>query len=271
MKNGSKARALVSAFMPVPVSVTASSTYGPATTANGSPSIERVSSTLAVSIVSARRGHRVARVDGEVHQHLLELAASALTGHRSSDEIRAQLDVLADQAREQLLDVMDDRVDVEHRGCSTCWRLNASSCRVSAAARSPAFLISSALRRSGSSSRELPQQDLGVAADRLDEVVEVVGDAAGEPADRLHLLHALEADLALEQALFGDLAQDRRGEDVAERLQERQVLRARQSVVDVEHGDHAERMADAVEAHARHRLHGVIAQHGRQSELGLRR
>ena len=82
------------------------------------------------------------------------------------------------------------------RGCSTCRRLNASSWPVSAAARAAAFLISSAWRRSWLV-LEAVDQELAVAGDRGQEVVEVVRDAAGEAADRLHLLRLAQLRLEL--------------------------------------------------------------------------
>ena len=91
------------------------------------------------------------------------------------------------------------------RGCSTCRRLNASSWPVSAAARAAAFWISSAWRRSRASS--MPRdQELAVAGDRGQQVVEVVRDAAGEAADRLHLLGL--AELRLELLLARQVAHD---------------------------------------------------------------
>ena len=57
---------------------------------------------------------------------------------------------------------------------------------------------------------EVDQHQLGVAADRREQVVEVVCDATGEPADRFHLLR-------LAQLLFESLARGHvaaRGEDV---------------------------------------------------------
>ena len=49
--------------------------------------------------------------------------------------------------------------------------------------------------------------ELGVAEDRLQQVVEVVGDAAGQLAERGELLRLVE--LALDLALGGDVAHDR--------------------------------------------------------------
>ena len=83
-------------------------------------------------------------------------------------------------------------------GSSTCLRLKASSWRVRAAARSAACWMAWALsaQRMLFAARLL-QQHLGVAADDGEQVVEVVGDAAGEPADGLHLLRLAELLLEL--------------------------------------------------------------------------
>src|SRR4029078_13658109 len=43
--------------------------------------------------------------------------------------------------------------------------------------------------------RQAVLEQLRIAADRLDDVVEVVRDATGEAAARLHLLHPLQPDL----------------------------------------------------------------------------
>ena len=63
-------------------------------------------------------------------------------------------------------------------GCSTCCRLNASSWRVSVAAR--VAVVGGV------------QQQLDVAGDGREQIVEVVRDAAGELSDRLHLLRLAE-------------------------------------------------------------------------------
>ena len=70
-----------------------------------------------------------------------------------------------------------------------------------AAARWAAALISSTSARWGSSGAEVFEQELAVAGDDRQEVVEVVGDAAGQPADRLQLLGLPE--LLLEAPLLG--------------------------------------------------------------------
>ena len=74
---------------------------------------------------------------------------------------------------------------------------------MSRAARSVAFLISSRSASSGEPSCGVLEREGGVAADRGQHVVEVVGHAAGKTPDRLELL-AL-AELLLEQLALGDV------------------------------------------------------------------
>ena len=91
-------------------------------------------------------------------------------------------------------------------------RLNASSWRVSVAARCAARLISVTSNRRGRASHSREQQ-LGVADDRRQEVVEVVGDPAGELPDRLHLLRLPK--LVLQALPLGDVAQVRQKVEAA--------------------------------------------------------
>ena len=73
-------------------------------------------------------------------------------------------------------------------GCRICRRANASSCRVSAAACWPERRICASGGRDAAVGGQRPLGDVGEPEDRGQQVVEVVGDAGGELADRLHLL-----------------------------------------------------------------------------------
>ena len=98
----------------------------------------------AVSIVSARRRHRVARVDRRGSPAPARSGSgSACTRDSAGVAADRRVDVLADQRAAASAAGRDDVVEVEdRRGCRNCLRLNASSCRVSAAPRSAAFRIS---------------------------------------------------------------------------------------------------------------------------------
>ena len=61
-------------------------------------------------------GHRIAGVDGEVDEDLLELARVDQHGLQVGGERAVQLDVLAERATQQLLDVAYDVVDIDDLG-----------------------------------------------------------------------------------------------------------------------------------------------------------
>ena len=88
-------------------------------------------------------------------------------------------------------------------GASICLRLKASNWRVSEVARSVALAISCAGPAQAGIGTEALEQELGVAGDDHQEVVEVVRDAAGEAADGFHFLRL--AELLLQRARFGDV------------------------------------------------------------------
>src|ERR1035437_5378027 len=98
-------------------------------------------------------------------------------------------------------------------GTSVCLRLKARSCRVSAAARLPAPRTSCAAPRDSRRPRargarlEPLEEDVAVAEYDREKVVEVVGHAARQAADRLHLLRLPE--LLLEKPALRDVVLNR--------------------------------------------------------------
>ena len=92
------------------------------------------------------------------------------------------------------------------RGCRICLRLNASSWRVSADARSAALRICFTSSLRGSVGIESLHDDLGIQPDHRQQIVEVVGDAAGESSDGVHLLRL--AELLLEISPLGKVDGD---------------------------------------------------------------
>ena len=150
---------------------------------------------------------RVARVQHQIQDRLLDLRRIDADDGRRSAPARTSSVMSSRISRASML---CRPATVWFRstsfGSSTCLRLNASSCCVSAAARWPAFWISSRSARSGSSARRSLEQQLGVAENRRQQVVEVVRDAAGQPADALDLLRLRQP--LLEQPPIGDVAGD---------------------------------------------------------------
>ena len=90
-------------------------------------------------------------------------------------------------------------------GWSGWRRAKASSWPVSAAARAAAWTIASAKRIALVLGEAGPAQHVGRALDDGQQVVEIVGDAAGQLAERLHLLGLAELLLGLGALLDLDL------------------------------------------------------------------
>ena len=134
--------------------------------------------------------HRVAGVGGEVEDHALDLRAVGLDGREVRREPRRHAHVVADDAVQHRLHPGDDLVQVQHL-------------RVQHLAPAEGQQLAREARRLARGAGDLLQllaavageQDLGVAGDHGQEVVEVVRDAAGEPPDRLHLLRVREPAL----------------------------------------------------------------------------
>ena len=130
---------------------------------------------------AAAVGHRVARIDGEVGDHLLELGAIGVHEYRGVRDRCDELDLVADQLPEQLLHVGHDLTQVDdlrlqHLATPECEQL---LCQLRCLIRGRkqvldvrAGLVLLAL--------ESLERELAVAADREEEVVEVVGDTACE-------------------------------------------------------------------------------------------
>ena len=173
--------------------------------------------------------HGVAGVDGEIDQHLMDLAL--VGAHRCEVGIEGELqpDLLAEQALEHPGGVLGDRVQVEdarlhdlpaaerqqllgQRGGALGGRLDLLDLGAEGGLSA---------RLAAGAGIEPVEDEAAAAEDRGQEVVEVVRDAAGEPPDRLHLLRL--AQLLLERLAVGDVDRhadraDDRAIHVAQRL-----------------------------------------------------
>ena len=207
VKNGSNMRVRVASSMPMPVSVTVICTYSPGFT---SPSGRRSPfgrGALRAAICSVPPfGHRIARVDGEVDDRLFDLHGVGEDLPQVGVGLRGDSDVLADHAPDQHDEVVEHRREVDLIGLQhlpAAEREQLLRQRRGALGGAPnlrGLLLNRRLRR------RVLVDHAGVAENRGEHVVEVVRDAAGELADRLHLLRLgelpLEAQLFLLRAAF---------------------------------------------------------------------
>ncbi len=153
--------------------------------------------------------HRVARIHQQVHQNLVQLAG---IGHHVSQrraEPGHQLDVFAEQRPEHLLRLSHHLVQIQNLGLRQL--LPAEGEEVPRQLGSP-FARRANLHQVGVILviiRPLHQQQVAIAVDHGKQVIEIVRNAAGQPADALHFLR-LQV-LRLHLFALRDVAQRRLG------------------------------------------------------------
>ena len=132
--------------------------------------------------------HGVPRVDGEVHQDLFELSAVRHRADLRTVEPRLDRDVFADDPAQHRLHFRHDVVEVHRlrlQQLPAAEREQLARERGRALARLQHLLDGRPVRIGVAHAFE---QQLSVPRDHGEQIVEVVGDAPGELADRLHLL-----------------------------------------------------------------------------------
>ena len=147
--------------------------------------------------------HRVAGVDREVHHDLLDLAGVGLDPSGIRGERDLEEHVLADQAPQQPFDpgqhlVRIEDLDLQHLLAADGEELPRQRRRALAGVADAAPVVVALAVRA-----RLLQRQVGGAVDDRQQVVEVVGDAAGEAAQALHLLRLEE--LRLQLGVVGDV------------------------------------------------------------------
>ena len=190
-------RARCSAGMPLPVSDTSATASSPSSARrNRQPAAAR---------------HRVARVQEQVQEHLLQLELEAdrpCTG--AGRQLAADLDAaLLELVLEQRQHVADHLVEVDDGalGCSAAFgRDRLSRPLTMRAARNVCFSIFSSSGVRGSAGIGLLEQHLRVARDAGQRRVDLVRDAGGEQAERRHLLR--DAQLLFQLRALGDVLED---------------------------------------------------------------
>ena len=142
-------------------------------------------------------GHGVGSVDREVQQHLLELHRVDHHRRQRRRQRGADLDVVAQQATEHRPQVLDDAADVERP-----WLQHLAAAEREQLLRQRGRALAGLQDVAGIDAQRIGfvqpgDEQLRVAVDHRQQVVEVVRDAAGELADGFHLLRLDELLLEL--------------------------------------------------------------------------
>jgi hypothetical protein len=158
--------------------------------------------------------HGVAGVDHQIENHLVHLARIGLDVPEVRVELRAHLDILAEQAQHHLV-VGDDSVEAEDDRAGDLLAAEQEQLAGEAGgAFGGVFDVEQAFGERGGAllSRHgfhAAEQEFTLAEDDGEEIVEVVGNAAGQPPDGLHLLGV--AKLCFELLLLAAVGEGQHG------------------------------------------------------------
>ena len=146
-------------------------------------------------------GHGVAGIDGQVHDHLLDLAGVCLDSIQRRLGHDDEVDRLADEPLQHGLHAGHDAVELQHLG-----REHLLAAEGEELARQGGRLVrrladALGVLAQGVDRGQAPEHQVAVAADDHEQVVEVVRDTARELAHRVHLLRLPEMVLARAQRL----------------------------------------------------------------------
>src|SRR5690348_15246702 len=144
----------------------------------------------------ASTGHRVAGVDGEIHNHLLDLALVSFDPRYVGRKRGAHGNVLAQYAREHLDHVADQIVQVQDRRGQNLLPTKGQKLARERSRPLPCFFNFFNMLDQGVLPAELSLEKLSVADNDAQEIVEVVSNSSRQPADGLHFSGHLQ--LALE-------------------------------------------------------------------------
>jgi len=164
---------------------------------------------ISLHLEPSAAGHGIARIDGQVHDDLVELAGVGLDNRRLRSGHDPNFDVVAHERAQQFADVLEPVVQIEndrldHLLAAESQQL-ASKCGAAFGRFSDVFHVDRRLR----GGIDAVAQEFRARVDNAQNVVKIVSHAAGQPADRLHFLGL--AQLILGPTLRCDVTRDRGG------------------------------------------------------------
>ncbi len=151
----------------------------------------------------AAERHGVARIDREIDDHLLELADVGLDRPEVAHLRDGERHVLADQPAQQHREIRQRLAEIDHLRAQGLLAREREQLPHQAGRPVGVLLDLHDVLERRIGRLVGVQQEVGRHHDGAEQIVEVVRDIAGEPADGLHLL--LLIDLVLERALLRGL------------------------------------------------------------------
>ena len=145
--------------------------------------------------------HRVARIDHEIDHDLLELVEVSLHQPEIASVLEFETDLLAGEAPHQHLQVGQQVVDLQHLRPQGLPARERQQLPHETRRAIGVLLDLHDVLEGRIGGPVIVQQQIGIADDRSEHIVEVMRHAAGQLADRLHLLRLRE--ILLQRALLG--------------------------------------------------------------------
>ena len=147
--------------------------------------------------------HRIARIQRQIHEHLLDLAGIRFHASKRRRQHHRDLDLLADQPAQHLTRLLHHGIAVqqarfEHRFPAEQQQLTGQQCGPLTGITNGCQVVTQPII-----DREAIDQRLGVAVDDGQEIVEIMRDSTRKLTDCLHLLGL--AQLFFEPDAIGDV------------------------------------------------------------------
>ncbi len=151
--------------------------------------------------------HGIAGIDRQIHQHLLDLPRVRQDVAQIGSGLRNQVQVFADHPTQHVVEIQDQRVEIEHARLDRLFTCKGE--QLVSESRGALGSVEDFVQIAGDLMILRWQRvagQLGIPADRREQVVEVVGNAPRQPADTLHLLRLEQ--LCFELFAIGDIVRD---------------------------------------------------------------
>ena len=170
----------------------------------------------------------VAGVDEQVHQDLVELRRIDVHLAGVASRLPDQIDILADEPPQHLQHPCHGCVDIEHLGSNSLFAGEGQELpgQIGGALGRLANVLQAGMERMRA--LQPPERQFAMADDDAQHVVEIMGDAAGQPAHGFHLLRLDQLHLQFLPFLFRPFA----GADLVE--QDRDLARCHLEGMDLE-------------------------------------
>jgi len=150
--------------------------------------------------------HGVFGVDDEIHDDLFELSGIGAGAADGGGETGGEFDIFADQRAQETFHVRDDSVDVDDLEFKMLFTAEGQELAGECGGAIGGLLNGFDLGMERVGRGELVEENLGVAADDHEQIVEVVSDASGQTANGFHFLRLTE--LIFKDAALGDVFGD---------------------------------------------------------------